>query len=94
LDEADSVVGEQRGAPPEELGLDLVVGVDDADQLRAVIDHGLEGVVERTRLVPGPVAQVDELHVVLATPRLHRSPQFIVVGVVVEDLDVVIRVIE
>ena len=76
------------------LRLDLVVGVDHADQLARLVDHALEGIVERARLVTGPIAQVDEFHVVLSTPRLDRAPQPFVVGVVVENLDLVVRIVE
>ena len=51
-------------------------------------------VVQRPRLVARPVLQVRELDVVPRAPRLDRPPQALVVGVVVDQDDLVARVVE
>ena len=94
LDEPDRLVGEERGARAQEAGVELVVGVDHADQLGARVDHLPQREVERTGLVAGPVGQVGELHAVPEAPGLDRPPQRLVVGVVVDHDDLVRRVVD
>lgn len=94
LDEGQPRVGEERGAPGEEVRVDDVVGVDDANDLGPWVRLG-EREVQRTRLVAGPVLEVEELDpLVLAAELLHRTPQRLVGGVVVEHEDLVVLVVE
>jgi hypothetical protein len=94
LDEADLLVGEQRRAGAQELGVELVVGVDHADQRGARVDQFPQCVVEGPGLVARPVGEVGELHAVPEAPRLHRAPERLVVGVVVDHDDLVRRVVQ
>ncbi len=94
LHEGHPPVLEERRAVGQEVGLDQVVGVDDADHLGPRVRHG-EGVVERAALVAGPVLEVDELHPRLGrTERLDRPPERGVGGVVVDEQDLVGVVVE
>ena len=94
LGEANPALGEQGCAALEERPIELVIGVDHADDLGPLVGHPGQGVVQRSRLVAGPVLQVRELYVVPPAPGLDRAPQALVVGVVVDQDDLVARVIQ
>ena len=74
--------------------VELVVGVDHADELGPRVGQLAQRVVQRPGLVAGPVLQVRELDPVPGAPLLDRAPQALVVGVVVDHDDLVARVVE
>jgi len=94
LGEPEPALDEQRRAAPEEAAVELVVRVDHADDLGPLVGHLSERVVQRPGLVARPVFQVRELHIVPEAPGLDRPPQALVVGVVVDQDDLVARVIQ
>ena len=93
LDEADPRVGERGRAAAQQPGLDLVVRVDDADDVGLGDGELAQRVVQRPGLVARPVVQVRELDPVPRAPGLHRAPQRLVVGVVVDEDDLVARIV-
>jgi hypothetical protein len=94
LREADPALGEQRRAAAQEVPVQLVVGVDHPDDLSPLVGELAQRVVQRTGLVARPVLQVRELDPVPRAPPLDRPPQALVVGVVVDEDDLVVRVLK
>ena len=94
LHDGDLGLVEVRHQAGQPVGIDHVVGVDDAHHLGARIGD-LEAVVERAGLEAGPVGEVEEAEArtELGAAALERLPQGLVAGVVVEDQDLEVLVI-
>jgi hypothetical protein len=95
LDEADPLVGKERGGVTEPVGFHLVVGVHDPDESGSRVGDRL-GVVEGSGLVPGPVEQAVETQDVrvLGAEGFDRDDEGVVDRVVVDDQHLVAGVVQ
>ena len=95
LHERHALVGEVADHLFEEGGLDQVIGIDDAEDAD-VLRQPPGGLIQRARLVTRPGLEVDELKpfAQLFAQCLERAPDLRVPGVVIDDLDDQVLVIE
>ena len=95
LHEGDARVGEVARHVAQPVGIDRVVRVDHADHLH-LLGQPACGLVERARLIPGPILKVEEGEpgAEAAAVILDRPPERRVGGVVVDHLHQQPRVVE
>jgi hypothetical protein len=95
LHEGDGGIGEVPDRVAQVVGVDEVVGVDHPHDLGIGVAVALQCEVERTRLEAGPRVDVHEADVATAgAVLLDRAPDRFVLGVVVHDDDLEVRVVE